>query len=138
MDIGNMLNSKNAAAAQAAAEAQLQQQLAHAAQLRNAGVHTPASQHGDPHMYGQNATQPLHPMTNLSTNIKYEHAQSPHGMQMMPNGYMSNAQENTYTKPESASSRLSTDSAPKAFACSTCAKGFARRSDLARHGLSQL
>jgi len=25
---------------------------------------------------------------------------------------------------------------PKAFACSTCAKGFARRSDLARHGMS--
>lgn len=24
---------------------------------------------------------------------------------------------------------------PKAFACSTCAKGFARRSDLARHGM---
>lgn len=26
------------------------------------------------------------------------------------------------------------NSLPKAFACSTCAKGFARRSDLARHG----
>lgn len=36
--------------------------------------------------------------------------------------------------------RGSTGSAglPKAFACSTCAKGFARRSDLARHGMSRI
>ncbi|KAK5010757.1 hypothetical protein LTR28_007975 [Elasticomyces elasticus] len=30
--------------------------------------------------------------------------------------------------------RVSTSGLPKAFACSTCGKGFARRSDLARHG----
>jgi hypothetical protein len=36
--------------------------------------------------------------------------------------------------------RTSTGSSglPKAFACSTCSKGFARRSDLARHGVSDL
>jgi hypothetical protein len=33
-----------------------------------------------------------------------------------------------------AQGRQSGDGPPKAFACSTCGKGFARRSDLARHG----
>ena len=38
-------------------------------------------------------------------------------------------QDLTQVDPNRPSSGL-----PKAFACSTCAKGFARRSDLARHG----
>lgn len=34
--------------------------------------------------------------------------------------------------------RTSGSGLPKAFACSTCAKGFARRSDLARHGMFRI
>jgi hypothetical protein len=36
--------------------------------------------------------------------------------------------------PQSMDGAQRTSSLPKAFACSTCGKGFARRSDLARHG----
>ena len=39
------------------------------------------------------------------------------------------------TQPQQEGTQRSTGSGlPKAFACSTCGKGFARRSDLARHG----
>jgi hypothetical protein len=40
-------------------------------------------------------------------------------------------------QPQQEGTQRSTGSGlPKAFACSTCGKGFARRSDLARHGMS--
>ena len=35
---------------------------------------------------------------------------------------------------DSGSSRQNSNGSVKAFACNTCGKGFARRSDLARHG----
>ena len=131
MDIDNMLNSKNAAAA-AAAEAQLQQHLAHEAHFRGASMHPDHSsnaQHGDPHLYNSNGHQPLHPMSNLPPP-----SQTPHGMPMMQNGYLSIKQENAYPQNDASGDRSPGEGPPKAFICSTCPKGFARRSDLARHG----
>ncbi|KAK5706273.1 hypothetical protein LTR97_001260 [Elasticomyces elasticus] len=43
------------------------------------------------------------------------------------------AVQESMPQDESESGRPSSTGLPKAFACSTCAKGFARRSDLARH-----
>lgn len=48
----------------------------------------------------------------------------------LDNGYMNGMQQENLTPPRSAVEQV------KAFPCSTCGKGFARRSDLARHGKS--
>ena len=63
---------------------------------------------------------------------------------MLHNSYVPNPPEHTYAQqapqPEQQPTQVATRSGtgesgpPKAFACSTCGKGFARRSDLARHG----
>jgi hypothetical protein len=60
------------------------------------------------------------------------------------NNYIPNPPDHAYAQqqqqmPDQQSQqhggRAATDTGPpKAFACSTCGKGFARRSDLARHG----
>jgi len=61
----------------------------------------------------------------------------------MPNGYPPNGQpDNPYAQQpqpdqsaQAPGGRAPNENGPtKAFACSTCGKGFARRSDLARHG----
>ena len=60
----------------------------------------------------------------------------------MPNGYAPNShhqhQEQAYAQQqqqqEPQQEQKQSTGPPKAFACSTCGKGFARRSDLARHG----
>jgi hypothetical protein len=69
--------------------------------------------------------------------------QSP--MPLLNNGsYIPNPPEHTYAQQQQpepqhqahAGGRPTNENGPpKAFACSTCGKGFARRSDLARHGM---
>lgn len=55
----------------------------------------------------------------------------------LENGYMPGQhQDEQQNQAENLSNpgRTSGNEAVKAFACTTCSKGFARRSDLARHG----
>lgn len=133
MDIDNILNTKgSAAAAAAAADAQLRLQLGQAAQM-NARTN---SDMGSDQSSGSSHKQPFHQMSNYPATISYPSSARQHGSQMMSNGFLpgDNQGERYAQSGDSNSGRRANDGAPKAFACSTCAKGFARRSDLARHG----
>lgn len=133
MDIDNILNTKGGhAAAAAAAEAQLRQQLAQAAEM-NARTN---SDIGSDQSSNTGHKPSLHQMSSFSNNMSFPSAPQQPGSQMMSNGFLpGELQAESYAPPgESSSAPPNSDGTHKAFACSTCAKGFARRSDLARHG----
>ena len=133
MDIGNILNTKgNAAAAAAAAEAQLRQQLEDAAQM----TARTNSDLGSDRSSSSNHQQPLHQMTNIPSNMAYPSPSQQQGLQMVSNSFMPGTlhDDGYHPNADGSASRPNSDGAPKQFACSSCGKGFARRSDLARHG----
>lgn len=87
------------------------------------------------------------PITNgMANGMRYpspSHMQQS-AMPMLNNAYMPNPQEQPMYHQQvphdqqapATNGRPSGETGPpKAFACSTCGKGFARRSDLARHGM---
>jgi hypothetical protein len=127
MEIGGLLNARNAAAADAHLRRQLQQSM-----HMDGGVAYAMSHGQGPTM----AHHQQHPM------------QAPNGMPYGAMGQQHNPQlyTQTYIPRHDSQQALADDNfgamrpknegAPKAFACSTCSKGFARRSDLARHGMT--
>ena len=155
MDLPNILNNRGPAAA-AVAEQQLHQQLAQA-------IHSNGRPHSNteseralsPHV-PESTIQPARNVQSLQTHRSSPEAQRPnsppHSGQLLPmlpapyvsqNGSINSPLQGRNQNPrqtvehdQSGSSHpLEVNSAVKAFACSACAKGFARRSDLARHGM---
>ncbi|KZF24926.1 hypothetical protein L228DRAFT_236083 [Xylona heveae TC161] len=149
MDITNILNNK-ASGVPAEVEQQIQQQLAQAAQATggsgNGGdpaSETASEQAASPRTteYARYAppprsSQPMHPMPNVPSDMPY-HAQPMQApVPVLQNGYNPDlVMPNGYPQPEvrEAPRPFSSETPQKAFACSNCGKGFARRSDLARH-----
>jgi hypothetical protein len=129
MDIGNILNAKGNAAA--AAEARRQQQLAQSTPMSNRSN----SDVGSEQESTASLPQPLHPSSNTPNKYPSPIPTAPN-MQMMPSGFQADVlQENGYPPSDDVNvARPTSDQDKKSFACSHCSKGFARRSDLARHG----
>lgn len=108
------------------------------------GVSPHPSEHSS--RYSSQAPQPLQSYPPMSNNMNGMRYPSPSQMQTpMPllnnNNYIPNPPDHTYPQQappdqqnQQTGGRPASDTGPpKAFACSTCGKGFARRSDLARH-----
>jgi hypothetical protein len=111
------------------------------------GVSPHPSEHSS--RYSSQAPQPLQsyppPMQSNMNGMRYPSpSQISAPMPLLNNSnYMPNPPEHTYQQQpqqdqnQQAGGRPASETGPpKAFACSTCGKGFARRSDLARHGKS--
>ena len=138
MDFTTILNRKNsAAAAAAAAEAQLQHQyFQQSAQLHTGASPTMKSESGGSDN-PVNAYPPHGPPMQMDASLAdgFYYAQptgsTPRNMAYAPAGYAADAQ---MQQEPMAQGRAGVDPPPKTFHCSTCNKGFARRSDLARHG----
>ena len=143
-----MLNTKGSAAA-AAAERQLHQQYSHVIQDRpnsDAGSEIESSSEQSSG-YSSRSTRPLQAMPhvpNLPNSARYQSpSQLDHPMSLLASGYPTHnlGLEHEYghgpyqdDQGQHQSRSSGGSEAVKAFACATCGKGFARRSDLARHG----
>ena len=141
MDLPNILNNKGPAAAAAAAEQQLQQHLVEATHSESGSDQGISSQ--------SRSSQSLHTLSNMGGAGRFPSPpRSQQSMSLMPESFIQpniapdNGFGNKYQHDGQQSdqalggSRLPDNNGTlKAFACSTCQKGFARRSDLARHGM---
>lgn len=124
MDIGGLLNARNAAAADAELRRQLHQSMQMDGGVAYAMNQGPAMGHHQ-----------QHPMQAPNGMPYGALGQAQHNPQLYAQNFIPrHGGQNHLADDNFGAMRPKNEGAPKAFACSTCQKGFARRSDLARHG----
>jgi len=147
MDITTMLNNKGPGAA-AAPEHTYQPSLVRVVQSNDRSASEAGSEFESlseqSSAYSIRPGRPLQAMPHVSNGVRYSSpSQAEQPMSLLASGYSAQnlGLDNDYTQgqyhdePSSHPGRSSGgNDAVKAFACTTCGKGFARRSDLARHG----
>ena len=142
-----MLNSKGPATA-AAAEQNYQSSFMRVVQSNDRAASEAGSElessSEQSSAYSTRSARPLQAMPHVPNGVRYpspSHLEQP--MPLLASGYSAQhlGLENEYMQGQYQDEQSSVPSrssgghdAVKAFACTTCGKGFARRSDLARHG----
>lgn len=130
MEIGGLLNARNAAAA----DAHLRRQLQHSMQMDGGVAYAMSHSQGPPMLHHQQ-----HAMQQASSMGYPPMGQPQHNAQLFSNNFIPRHEtQHALADDNFGAMRPKSEGAPKAFACSTCSKGFARRSDLARHGMQAL
>ncbi|PGH27304.1 hypothetical protein AJ80_01014 [Polytolypa hystricis UAMH7299] len=138
MDITTILNKRGSVAAAAAAEAQLHQ-LTQSAHLKPQTPSEMGSEQGVPPNgdQQQNLYPPVsQPVRSVPSISQYQSpSQMPQALPSIRSGYIPEGHGDTqrYIPEATTTQSRPNEPAPKTFHCQTCSKGFARRSDLARH-----
>ena len=152
MDLPNILNNKGPASA---ATRQLQHHFVKNAQVNGSALSDTGSERGMSHHVSDPSagfsTRSGPQLHNLNMANAPRYTDSPHLQQqfsIIPNPYPTptGSIDSAYTQAQQSDDGLSSHSTGqvegsnqvKAFACSNCGKGFARRSDLARHGKKKI
>lgn len=130
MEIGGLLNARNAAVA----DAQLRRQLQHSIQMEGGVAYAMSHPQGPPMLHHQqHAMQQANGM-GYPPMGPGQHAAHMYNSNFIPR----HDSHHALADDNFGAMRPKNEGAPEAFACSTCLKKFARRSDLARHGTHPL